>query len=211
MKTRNLDLLLLQYNQSQKELVANEWFATVDALFFRYALDIVDSLPYDADEGVYIISYNASGDLLEHVGHIAFYLNGWRYLPPKNGFIFFVDSCSSYFVFKDGSWSRLEYGAKKVRHKGGNFEVNLSMFSSFEIYTNSDIRIVIPENVTCSEAVGRKLFFNQEIKICWSNNVIFADGVKMLPVQKGGVSFQGYYSNMHKKFIIEKAVVYSVI
>lgn len=74
----------------------------MDALFFRYALGIVDSLPDEADEGVYIISHNVSGDLLKYVGHIAFCLNGWRYLPPKNGFIFFVESYSSYFVFKGG-------------------------------------------------------------------------------------------------------------
>ncbi len=208
MKTRNLDLLLLQYNQSQKELVANEWFSTVDALFFRYALDIVDSLPDDVDEGVYIISQNASDDLLRRVGHIAFYLNGWRYLSPKNGFVFFVESCSSYFIFKDGFWRRLECCAKIIRHGGGDLKIDFSVSNAFDIYTSFDINIIIPANIVCRESVRIKIFFDQKIQIGWSDNVLFSEGVQLLPVQKGGVSFQGYYSNMHKKFIIENAVSY---
>ena len=56
MRTANLDLLLLQYNQAQKEVVANEWFVLFDAMFSRSVVDICRDVPREAKDGeVYIV------------------------------------------------------------------------------------------------------------------------------------------------------------
>ena len=209
MKTQNLDLLLLEYNQSQKEVVANEWFATTDALFSRYVLDFVDILPENVTSGVYIISDKAGGELSKYKGYLAFYLNGWRYLLPKNGFIFFVEARAEYFIFKDGAWKRNFYNMQKFIHSGGDVTLDIASCSNFEIEAKSNTKIIVSCNSECSARVEIRVCYDSAIMIDWCESVIFSENLELPSINKeGGVSFSGYYSCKHSKFVVDRVSFY---
>lgn len=98
-RTKNLNLKLLEYNQAQKEVVINEAIATFDTLINKSVISFVDQPPKDKNEGdVYISSLD---------NKILFYLNGWRYITPREGSIFWVISKRGYFIFEENNWSSI--------------------------------------------------------------------------------------------------------
>lgn len=211
MKTQNLDLMLLQYHQSQKELVANEWFSTVDILFPRYAMGFIENLPKEGVGGVYIISDKAEGELFKYRGYIAFYLNGWRYLLPKNGFVFFVESGSDYFIFFDGSWQRHFYNNKKINQVSGDVVLDISAYSNFEIDAVSDIKISVVCNDAYSKNVEIKITYDNPIVIDWCKSIIFVDSLVIHSISnKGGISVSGSFSSKYQKFIVDKIFSYQI-
>jgi hypothetical protein len=211
MKTQNLDLMLLQYHQSQKELVANEWFSTVDVLFSRYVISFVERLPEEKVDGVYIISDKAVDKLFKYRGYIAFYLNGWRFLLPKTGFIFFVESSSDYFIFLNGAWQRHCYNIRKITNVSGDIVLDIACHSNFEIDASSDIRIGIVCNASYSKRVEIKITYDNPVVIDWCKNIVFTNGLVFPSINiKGGISVFGYYSSKYDRFIVDQVSCYQI-
>ncbi len=211
MKTQNLELMLLQYHQSQKELVANEWFSTVDILFSRYVISFIEQLPEGKFDGVYIISDKAVGALFKYRGYIAFYLNGWRFLLPKKGFIFFVESSSDYFIFLNSVWQRHCYNIKKVKNVSGDVVLDIAVYSNFEIDAMSDIRMMIVCNAAYSKRVEIRITYDNPLVIDWCKNIIFTDGLVFPSINvKGGISVSGYYSSKYDCFVVDQMSGYQI-
>jgi hypothetical protein len=209
MKTQNLDLLLLQYNQSQKELLINEWISVVDILFCRYADSFIEELPQEECNKVYIISNNAKGEQSKYRNYLIFYLNGWRYLLPKNGFVFFVESYSSYFIFRDGVWKKHLDSLKKIKHIDGELILDVSKGANFEINVDSDINIKMIGIRDCCSRIEIRVLSNKPIKIEWCDYVVFSEGVVKNSLDtKGGVVFFGYCVDKHNRFIVDKISSY---
>ena len=100
-------------------------------LFFRYVSDFINTLSGQDTGKVYIISSSASRELLEHRGKIAFYLNGWRYLTPKDGFMFFVCSHCEQFIFKHGTWKMLTKKVNIQHVNRGQLDLSLEVDPKF--------------------------------------------------------------------------------
>lgn len=101
MKTKYLNLLLLQQNQAAKEVIVNENFIMLDSLSNKAARDLVDSLPDEALDGsIYILS-NAA----ERKNNVAIKLKDrWQFIEASEGMIFYIIGEKSFFIFNQGSW-----------------------------------------------------------------------------------------------------------
>lgn len=109
--TTNLQLLLLQYNQAQKELVVNEALMMIDALLNNSVIEIgVDLPPLQPNLGdSYIIGKSPINQWQDKSDYFCFYYNGWRYLKPKAGLQFWVQSKKALYLFDGEGWVVVSY------------------------------------------------------------------------------------------------------
>ena len=93
--------MLLQ-NQSSPDATINDNFLKIDSFIFGNAVDIIDSIPTNPQNGeVYIFSSK-----FEKANHIGFFTSnkGWKFFEPKLGWEFFVISHRCKYSLTSEGW-----------------------------------------------------------------------------------------------------------
>lgn len=105
-ETPRLKLPFMSTAQVQKELTFNELAAMVDALIQLYIISVTLTAPPAApSEGdVYVIANGATGVWLGRDQQIAFYVGGWHYVTPQQGWLGYVAADSNYYRYEGGAW-----------------------------------------------------------------------------------------------------------
>lgn len=106
--TERLKLPLLIPNQSGKEITHNEALIIIDNLLQNHVISKQNTPPTDFKTGdIYIVAENATEDWLSKENQLAIFDNGWRFLEPIEGMLFYVLSENCFYVYKD-NWIKLE-------------------------------------------------------------------------------------------------------
>lgn len=106
-ETPKLSLELLTSNQAQKHVTINEAFMALDSLtqlaVKSNSLSAPPSTPAEGD--AYIVGPTATGLWTGHEGQIAVYAFGfWTFYTPRAGWLAYVESLNSMFVYHSSSW-----------------------------------------------------------------------------------------------------------
>ena len=108
-KTTNLQLPLLVQNQAGKEITHNEALIILDNIVQNGVIDkdltTPPTEPNTSD--LYIVGKNATGLWEDKDNQLAFYDNGWRFIEPRNGFIFWVNDESKLYCFNGTKWQEI--------------------------------------------------------------------------------------------------------
>jgi microcystin-dependent protein len=102
MQTNNLSMQMLLQNQSSPDATINDNFLKIDSFIFGNAVDIIDSIPTNPQNGeVYIFSSK-----FEKANHIGFFTSnkGWKFFEPKLGWEFFVMSHRCKYSLTSEGW-----------------------------------------------------------------------------------------------------------
>lgn len=104
--TTNLKLPLLIPNQSGKEITHNEALVIIDNILQNGVIDKDLTTPPENPNSndIYIVSKNATGDWADKDKQIAFYDNGWRFVEPREGFIFWVNDEDKLYTYNGSKW-----------------------------------------------------------------------------------------------------------
>ena len=107
--TERLKLPLLIPNQSGKEITHNEALITIDNLLQNNIISKdLNTPPTEFKTGdMYIVAENATDTWLNKENQLAIFDNGWRFLEPINGMLFYILSENCFYVYKD-NWIKLE-------------------------------------------------------------------------------------------------------
>ena len=107
--TERLKLPLLIPNQSGKEITHNEALITIDNLLQNHVISKdLNTPPSDFKTGdMYIVAKNATEEWLNKENQLAIFDNGWRFLEPINGMLFYVLNENCFYVYKN-NWIKLE-------------------------------------------------------------------------------------------------------
>ncbi len=112
-KTLNLDLRLLKYNQAQKEIIVNEALAVIDVIINRVVVGTITRYKdSDKNGSLYLIGDNPCDEWKEQKGKLTFYVNGWRYLMPKNGWLFWFEDRQNFYQYYNKKWMGVECKCK---------------------------------------------------------------------------------------------------
>ena len=102
MQTNNLSMQMLLQNQSSPDATLNDNFLKIDSFIFGTAVDIIDSIPTNPQNGeVYIFSSK-----FEKANHIGFFTSnkGWKFFEAKLGWEFFVMSHRCKYSLTSEGW-----------------------------------------------------------------------------------------------------------
>ena len=104
--TTNLKLPLLIPNQSGKEITHNEALVIIDNILQNGVIDKDLTTPPENPNSndIYIVGKNATGDWADKDKQIAFYDNGWRFVEPREGFIFWVNDEDKLYTYNSSKW-----------------------------------------------------------------------------------------------------------
>lgn len=104
--TTNLKLPLLIPNQSGKEITHNEALVIIDNILQNGVIDKDLTTPPENPNSndIYIVGKNATGDWADKDKQIAFYDNGWRFVEPREGFIFWVNDEDKLYTYNGSKW-----------------------------------------------------------------------------------------------------------
>lgn len=107
-ETPRLKLPFMSTAQVQKELTFNELAAMVDALIqLTIKQTGLTEPPANPAEGdVYLVGDDATGLWLDRDQQIAFYVGGWHYITPQQGWLGYSLADSNYYKFDDGAWAQ---------------------------------------------------------------------------------------------------------
>ena len=111
--TTNLKLPLLIPNQSQKEITHNEALIIIDNILQNGVIDKDLTTPPTEpnNNDIYIVGNNATGDWENKDKQIAFYDNGWRFIEPREGFIFWVNDEDKLYTYNSTNWTETVAGS----------------------------------------------------------------------------------------------------
>ncbi len=111
--TTNLKLPLLIPNQSQKEITHNEALIIIDNILQNGVIDKDLTTPPTEpnNNDIYIVGNNATGDWENKDKQIAFYDNGWRFIEPREGFIFWVNDEDKLYTYNGTNWTETVAGS----------------------------------------------------------------------------------------------------
>ena len=104
--TTNLKLPLLVPNQSGKEITHNEALVIIDNILQNGVIDKDLGTPPSEPNAndMYIVGKNAAGNWAGKEKQIAFYDNGWRFIEPREGFIFWVNDEDKLYTYNGSKW-----------------------------------------------------------------------------------------------------------
>jgi len=94
--------------QAQKHVTYNKGLQTLDALVQLSVIDFFQSEPSGTQVGGarYLVGPDASGAFAGHVGEVACWQDGvWKFHPPQEGWIAWVQAHQAAFVFTDNAWA----------------------------------------------------------------------------------------------------------
>ena len=107
--TNNLAMPLLIPNQSGKEITHNEALVILDNIVQKSVVDKDLSTPPENPENnaLYIVGQNAINEWENKENYLSYFDNGWRFITPKNGFVFFIEDENKLYNFNGTSWVEL--------------------------------------------------------------------------------------------------------
>lgn len=104
--TTNLKLPLLIPNQSGKEITHNEALVVIDNILqngvISRALNVPPTEPNNND--IYIVGSGAAGLWAGRDNQLAFYDNGWRFIEPREGFVFWINDEDKLYTYDGSNW-----------------------------------------------------------------------------------------------------------
>ena len=108
-KTTNLQLPLLVQNQAGKEITHNEALIVLDNIVQNGIIDKDLTVPPTEPNtnDLYIVGKNATGLWEDKDNQLAFYDNGWRFIEPRKGFIFWVNDEDKLYYFNSTNWQEI--------------------------------------------------------------------------------------------------------
>lgn len=132
-KTNNLKLPLLIQNQAGKEFTHNEALIILDNIVQNGVIDKdLTTPPTEPDTNdTYIVGINATGTWEDKDNQIAFYDNGWRFIEPREGFIFWVNDEDKLYTYNGTNWQEIITGNNNI--------TELQNLSLLGINTTADI------------------------------------------------------------------------
>lgn len=106
-QTPRLKLPFMSTAQVQKELTFNELAAMVDTLLHLNIIDKdLNAAPGAPAEGdTYIIGPTPTGIWAGKADYLAYYVGGWHYLEPSNGWLGWVIDESAFYRYSGGDWA----------------------------------------------------------------------------------------------------------
>lgn len=110
--TPNLGIDYLEENQVDAEVMVNEGWNLVDAVA---QLSVIDKDVFTppgspADGDCYIVAATATGAWTGQEDSIAFYNSGWRFVPPREGMLAWVQDEDLIYYYDGAAWAELETG-----------------------------------------------------------------------------------------------------
>ena len=164
-KTNNLQMPLLIPNQSGKEVTHNEALIIIDNLLKNVVVDkdLTEPPANVNDNDLYIVGANASGDWINMDKYLAFYDNGWRFIEPRENFIFYVLDENKFYKYSNNDWIELNIniGDLHLSKLGINTScsstnrLNVSSDGVLFNYENNDIKVNINKNTSSDVASCR--------------------------------------------------------
>lgn len=105
--TPRLKLPFMATDQLQKELTFNELAAMIDTLLHANVIDkdLTAAPATPADGDTYIIAAAPTGVWAGKAKYLAFYIGGWHYLAPQDGWLVWVADESKYYRYSAGAWA----------------------------------------------------------------------------------------------------------
>ena len=200
--TERLKLPLLIPNQSGKEITHNEALIIIDNLLQNHVMSKSLNTPPDSSNSgdIYIVSNNATGDWFEKENQLAIFDNGWRFLEPINGMLFYILDENCFYAYKD-NWIKLEYlidftklqniaidnlqKDELIKYDGNDF-VNTREINLLKLYINN--KLLIDENLNIS--IKNEESLNNIVSIT-SEDINFKNNLKI-----SGVGIDNYIINV---------------
>lgn len=154
--TNNLAMPLLIPNQSGKEITHNEALIILDNIVQKSVVDKDLSTPPENPENnvLYIVGQNATNEWENKENYLTYFDNGWRFITPKNGFVFFIEDENKLYNFNGTSWVEIApnftpsiTSLQNLSHLGINATAN----STNKLTVKSDF--VLFDNVTANSTV----------------------------------------------------------
>ena len=99
----------MSQSQEQKEAVFNDAILKLDVINSCIMNDPIvgdRNPPSNAPFGLYVIANNPQGDLAKYPGHLAYYVEGWKFIKPRDGLILFHKPSTSIYVFYNDAWHK---------------------------------------------------------------------------------------------------------
>jgi Protein of unknown function (DUF2793) len=114
--TTHLGITLLETAQAQKEVTVNEALARFDAVLNCGVIDKDLATPPASPQAgdVYIVASSATGIWAGKSGHIAYFDQGWRFIVPNEGVIFWVKDEDKPYVYNGSYWQLLSTSSAGV-------------------------------------------------------------------------------------------------
>lgn len=108
-KTTNLQLPLLVQNQAGKEITHNEALIILDNIVQNGIIDKDLTIPPTEPNtnDLYIVGKNATGLWEDKDNQLAFYDNGWHFIEPRKGFIFWINDENKLYCFNGTKWQEI--------------------------------------------------------------------------------------------------------
>ena len=197
--TERLKLPLLIPNQSGKEITHNEALITIDNLLQNHVISKNLNTPPDSFNigDIYIVSSSATNDWLGKENQLAIFDNGWRFLKPINGMLFYVLDENCFYVYKD-NWIKLEnlidftklknitinnnlQKDELIKYNGNSF-VNTREINLLKLYIND--KLLIDENLNIKIKNGENL---DDVISITSENIDLKSNLKI-----SGMSIDSY-------------------
>lgn len=104
--TPNLGITYLDQNMAAKEIAINEALLRIDALLNTGAISATQTTPptSPAEGDLYLIPAAATGAWSGKSGSVAHYGQGWRFVPPREGMLFWVNDQDRLYAYNGSSW-----------------------------------------------------------------------------------------------------------
>lgn len=104
--TGNLNITLVEASQNQKEVTINEAYYLIDALLSQGVISQGDTTPPGSPSSgdSYIIGASATGDWASQDGNVGYYVNGWKFITPKEGISLWVRDENKKYSYNNSEW-----------------------------------------------------------------------------------------------------------
>ena len=104
--SNNLGFAYVEQAQAQKEVTVNEALERIDGVLNRGVIDKdLTTAPGSPAEGdLYIVAASATGDWAGQSGNLALYHQGWQFIAPKEGSLFWVNDENKLYVYDGAAW-----------------------------------------------------------------------------------------------------------
>jgi len=185
-KTINLNLKLLKYNQAQKEVLINEAISLLDSMVQRTVIDITEALPSSAEDGDVYIYYDNS---------IAIYLNGWRFLSPKDGWVFWVRNRRCNYIFFENKWVLQQEGVKVIEGVENECVLDCNQFSRYRIFLDRDTSFTIKRPNFSDSTVEMNVLLcgKDNAKLSWPDEIKWNGTGGLKKIDKNSHLFLKFY------------------
>ena len=176
--TTNLKLPLLIPNQAGKEIIHNEALIILDNIVQNGIISKNLSTPPENPNtnDIYIVGQNAIGYWENKDGQIAFFDNGWRFIEPREGFIFWINDVNKLHCYNGINWVEISSSGSSITditelqnlslcgiNTTADIENKLSVKSNSILFDNNGTNSQIKVNKASESNTASYLFQNNYI------------------------------------------------